>query len=102
MNLPKCVHGVAETATVDFNRADSPGWFIHDCQPQHFHPMLVGRTWAFLLQRLNGRRREPDFVELRLLLACAGNRQMGIVHRIKTSAENAETHELNARDWAGG
>ena len=45
---------------------------------------------VLLLQRLNGRWREPNFIKRGLLLACAGNRQMGVVHWIKATTENTE------------
>src|SRR4051812_5472617 len=97
MDLPQSIYAVAESAAVDLDRADSPSWLLANCESKHFYPVRIGRTGTFVLQRLDGRWREPDFVELGLVLTCAGNRQMGVVYRIEATTENAETHVLGDR-----
>ena len=59
---------------------------------------------AALLERLNGGRHEPDFIQRGLLVAGSREREVAVVHRIETAAENAETHEggLGARGWGLG
>src|SRR3954451_5300079 len=94
MNLSESVHRVTEPAAVDLDRASTPTRFVPDCEPKHFQSVFIGCTRTVLFQRLNRRWHEPDLVELGLLLACAGDRQMGVVYRIEATTENAEAHEL--------
>ena len=68
-----------------------------DGQLQHFEPLGVGGVRALLLERLDGGRREPDFVERGLLLARVGEREVAVVHGIEAAAENAETHGEESR-----
>ena len=108
VNLPQRVDRVAEAAAVDFERADAPvdsgsrttrlAELGFDRQVEHFDALGVGGVRAAVLERLDGRRREPDFIERSLLVARTGERQVAVVHGIEAAAENAETHgELGAR-----
>ena len=54
------------------------------------------------LQWLNRSRCEPNLVQPRLLLTRTGNRQMSVVHRVKTTAKNAESHVNSCRIQARG
>src|SRR5947207_13262110 len=102
MNLPESVVGVTKAATVYLDGAASPRWLVANCEPQHFNWLRIGRARALVLQGLNGRWREPDLVKCGLPLACAGKRQMRVVHGIEATAENAEAHGLGAGDWGLG
>ena len=62
----------------------------------------IGRMRPVLLKRLNRRRHEPDLVQPDLLLARPRKCQVSIVHRIKTTAKNAETHVEELGLGAGG
>src|SRR5437762_2410699 len=92
-NLAQRIYGVAEAAALDFECADAPGLFAFNRQVQHFEPLLACGVGAGVLKGLNGRRREPDFIERGLTLAAPGEFQVAVVDGIEAAAEDAEPHE---------
>ena len=98
--LAERVDGVAPAATLDFDLVNSPTGLAQDRQLEHFEPLAVAGVRSFLLERLDGSRREPDFIERGLALARVGQSQVAVVHRIETTAEYAETHG-KSRDESG-
>ncbi len=102
-NLPQSLDRITQAAALDFEFAHPPGGLRLDGELQHFQPLGVGCVRTFSLQRLDGCRREPNLVERCLLLTRTSQRKMAVVHRVETTAVDAETHEkVNDRESTNG